>query len=129
MMTRLWLSSFCIYLLLGNLISARADDVDTDRDGLSDFQEIHKYFTDPKKGDSDNDGTDDADWHERREYTYTIRTVVYVLRPCNTEVVNDDYQDAKILAETKNYIQLEVVHYPLNTCAEGIQGQKSWRAA
>ena len=39
---------------------------DSDGDGLSDFDEIHKYLTDPAKKDSDGDGTPDGDWNERR---------------------------------------------------------------
>ena len=35
--------------------------------GLSDFQEIHKYRTDPAKVDSDGDGVLDGEWRERRE--------------------------------------------------------------
>ena len=43
-------------------------DSDTDRDGLTDFAEVHKHFTDPKKADSDGDGIPDGDWDERREF-------------------------------------------------------------
>jgi hypothetical protein len=58
---------------------AFAQDLDTDRDSLSDFQEQHKYGTDPRKMDSDADGVPDGDWVERREYTYTVRSVVHVM--------------------------------------------------
>ncbi len=102
-------------------------DIDSDKDGLSDFQEVHKYFTDPQKSDSDEDGIVDSDWHERREFTYSIRSVVKVMRPCNTQVVNDDYQDARVLAETSGYVELEVIHYPFNTNADGIEGGRQWR--
>ena len=100
-------------------------ELDSDKDGLSDYQEIHKYFTSPTDRDSDDDGILDSDWHERREYTYTIRSVVKVMRPCNTEVINDDYQDARVLAEAKTYVELEVIHYPFNTNDKTIQGQKA----
>ena len=56
-------------------------DIDSDGDGLSDFQETHKYFTDPKKADTDGDGVPDGEWSERREYAYTIRNELEVLRP------------------------------------------------
>ena len=36
-------------------------DADTDGDGLSDFQEIHKYRTDPKKLSTAGDGVSDGD--------------------------------------------------------------------
>jgi outer membrane protein OmpA-like peptidoglycan-associated protein len=35
--------------------------IDTDSDGLSDFEELNKYKTDPKKMDTDNDGLSDGD--------------------------------------------------------------------
>ena len=73
-------------------VHARADDNDSDKDGLPDFQEVHKYLTDPHERESDGDGVPDGDWHERREYAYTIRSVVKVMRPCNTAIVDDDYQ-------------------------------------
>jgi hypothetical protein len=37
-------------------------DPDGDGDGLSDFQEVHKYLTDPVKADSDGDGKADGGW-------------------------------------------------------------------
>lgn len=37
-----------------------AADVDTDGDGLSDFQEIHKYFTNPHKKDTARKGIADG---------------------------------------------------------------------
>jgi hypothetical protein len=104
-----------------------AKATDSDGDGLSDFQETNKYLTDLQKADSDGDGIPDSDWHERREYTYTVRTVLKVMRPCNTRVVNDDYQDARILAENDNYVELEVIHYPFNTNREGIKDNPTWK--
>jgi len=102
-------------------------EIDSDKDGLSNYQERHKYFTDPAKQDSDGDGVPDGDWHERREYAYTIRSVLKVMRPCDTTVINDDYQDARVLSETKEYVELEVIHYPFNTNAESIGEQEKWR--
>ena len=46
---------------------------DSDKDGLTDFQETHKYMTNPQKADSDDDGIPDGNWLERREYQYTVR--------------------------------------------------------
>lgn len=110
------------------LVAADLDgDVDADGDGLSDFLEIHKYLTDPAKADSDGDGTPDGDWHERREFAYTVRSVVKVMRPCNTAELNDDYQDARVLRDTDEYVELEVVHYPVNTVGKAIAGIRDWR--
>jgi hypothetical protein len=109
------------------LLLAQAPDLDTDHDGLSDFQEVHKYFTDPKKADSDGDGIPDGDWEERREYAYTVRTVVHVLPPVTDDVLADDYQDARVLERTPEYVEIEVIHYPLNTVAEAIAADPRWR--
>ena len=100
---------------------------DQDGDGLSDFHEIHKYLTDPTKKDSDGDGTPDGDWRERREYQYTIRSVVQVMRPVTIKYLNDDYQDARILDETDQYVELEVIHYPFNKVASSIRADANWR--
>ena len=82
---------------------------DADQDGLSDVHEIHKYGSDPSKRDSDGDGVPDGDWLERREYAYTVRSVVQVMRPVTWESLNDDYQDARVLDETDAYVELEVI--------------------
>lgn len=94
---------FATLLLLAcaSLLPATVADRDSDRDGLSDFQEEHKYFTDPHSRDSDGDGVPDGDWEERREYSYSVRTVLRVLRPYNVEAMTDDYQDARVLGATR----------------------------
>ena len=112
------------YLLALLLLAAPTD---TDGDGLSDFEETHKYFTDPAKADSDGDGKPDGDWSERREYAYTVRSIVRVLRPA--AAISDDYQDARVLEETEDYLELEVIHYPLNTVADAIEGGPLERGA
>jgi hypothetical protein len=100
---------------------------DSDGDGLSDFQEVHKYRTDPKKFSTAGDGVSDGDWERRREFTYTVRSVIKVMEPVNVDCLNDDYQDARVLARRDNYVELEVVHYPLNTVADAITGDPDWR--
>src|SRR5688572_9029121 len=84
-----------------------AQEPDRDRDGLSDFHEVHKYRTDPGKADSDADGVPDGDWRERREFQYTVRSVVQVMRPVTSEWLNDDYQDVRVLDETATHVELE----------------------
>jgi hypothetical protein len=105
----------------------RALGQDSDGDGLSDFQEVHKYNTDPNKKSTAGDGVSDGDWQRRREFAYTIRSVVRVMNPVNLECLNDDYQDARILGRGANYLELEVIHYPLNTVATAIAGDPNWR--
>jgi hypothetical protein len=104
-------------------------DPDRDGDGLSDFQEAHKYLTAPDRADSDGDGVPDGEWRERREYAYTVRSVVQVLRPVTPEYLCDDMQDARVLDETAEMVELEVIHYPFNTAGEAIRGDPRWREA
>lgn len=126
----------CFYLplialtVLGFDHPAQAEpiDKDTDKDGLSDFAEKHKYFTDPAKADSDGDGTPDGHKEERREYAYSIRTLIRVLKPYDLTAMNDDYQDATLVKETPEYGELEVIHYPLNTVAQSITANPGWQS-
>jgi RNA polymerase sigma factor (sigma-70 family) len=113
----------------GEPARARADviDSDSDGDGLVDFQEVHKYRTDPGKKDTTGKGVADGDWQQRREFTYSVRAVIRVMPPYNLKALNDDYQDVRVLAETKEYAELEVVVYPLNSNAEAIQGNPNWQ--
>src|SRR5262249_35813862 len=41
--------------------------------------------------------------------------------------LTDDYQDVRVLKETKEYAELEVVVYPINTNAESIKGNPNWK--
>jgi hypothetical protein len=102
-------------------------DPDTDGDGLSDFHEIHKYRTDPKKKDTAGDGIADGGWQQRREHTYSVRAVIRVMPPYNLEALNDDYQDVRTRIETKEFVELEVVAYPLNTNAKAIKANPNWK--
>lgn len=108
-------------------VNSGTTDPDADRDGLSDFQELHKYFTDPNSADSDGDGIPDGEWDERREYAYTVRALVHVAPPVTPDVLSDDYQDARILERGDGYVELEVVLYPLNTVADALTEDPDWR--
>jgi Transglutaminase-like superfamily len=95
---------------------ARADGpaaADRDGDGLSDFDEVHKYRTDPDKADTDGDGIPDGDWNERREYTYSIGCVVWHLPPAMA--VSDGWQDAREIRRDDDGVEIEIVAYPLAT--------------
>lgn len=102
-------------------------DPDQDGDGLSDFAELHKHRTDPAKKDSDGDGEPDGDWNERREFAYTVRSVVRLLPPVTDEALTDDQQDGRVVRRTKEYVEIEVVHYPLHTAREAIVADPAWR--
>ena len=133
-----WLSRLDAAHGLARLLApAQGSDPDADGDGLCDFQEVHKYRTDPRSPDSDGDGVADGDPDERREWTYTVRTIIQVLPPVTPDVLCDDFQDARILeAPDENgqngqngaYVELEVVHYPLCTAGEAIEGDRAWRS-
>ena len=107
--------------------SSSDPNFDTDGDGLSDFQEIHKYRTDPTKASTAGDQVSDGDPQRRREFTYTIRSFVKVMPPVNLECLNDDYQDARVVSRGENFVELEVIHYPLNTNAQAIRNNPDWR--
>jgi hypothetical protein len=132
--TSLWFFTLATAGLLGICflegLGARAAtpaDRDSDGDGLPDFQEIHKYCTDPTRKDTAGRGVSDGDWQQRREFTYSVRAVIRVMPPYNPKEINDDYQDARVLAQTKDYVELEVVAYPLNTNADAIRPSANWK--
>lgn len=110
-----------------NKLGTHSDVVDSDGDGLPDFQEIHKYLTDPAKKDTDGDGVPDGDWNERREYTYSVRTILQFMPPFDKAALNDDFQDARVLEKRNDYFELEVIHYPLATAFESIKENPNWQ--
>ncbi|MBN8218039.1 MAG: hypothetical protein J0L75_15460 [Spirochaetes bacterium] len=85
--------------------------MDTDGDGLSDENENAKYFTSPTNKDTDGNGVIDSDWNERRQFAYSIRAVVRVLKPCANMPQSDDFQDVRIVAQTDEYVDLEIIAY------------------
>src|SRR5262249_10620880 len=88
---------------------------------------IHKYRSDPKKKDTAGSGISDGDWKQRREFNYSVRAIVRVMRPYNLAAMNDDYQDVRLVKETKDYAELEVVVYPFNSNAEAITANPNWK--
>ena len=95
-------------------IGTHPAQVDTDADGLSDYDEYCKYRTDATKIDSDGDGKTDGDWYERREYTYTIRAICEINDPVNLEDMNDLFQDVRVIAERTptSHPRYEILLYP-----------------
>ncbi len=102
-------------------------DSDRDGDGLSDFLEVHKYLTDPDQKDSDGDGVPDFSPTERREYTYTIEAVLRVLPPIDESALYDDFQDARVVKRTNEYVELSVVLYPLSDAGVTLTPDPNWR--
>jgi hypothetical protein len=107
--------------------SPKATDSDSGGDGLSDFQKVHKYFIDPHKKSAAGKHGSDSDWEERREFTYSVRAVIRIMPPYNLAAINDDYQDVRVRSQTKDYAEIEVVSYPLNTNGEAITANPNWR--
>ena len=62
--------------------------LDTDRDGLTDYEEAHKYFTDLTKPDTDNDGLTDRD-----------EVVTWKTDPLKADTDGDTFSDG---SEVKN---------------------------
>ena len=95
-------------------IGTDPNQIDTDFDGLLDYDEYCKYRTNATKADSDEDGKVDSDWNERREYTYTIRAICEINNPVNLEDMNDLFQDARVIAKqtSTSHTRYEVVLYP-----------------
>jgi hypothetical protein len=130
-MTRglLWIPVFLLTCSWAGGAGPDPDDADTDGDGLPDFQEVHKYNTDPAKKDTSGGGGSDGDWQQRREHAYSVCAVIRVMPPYNLRALNDDYQDVRVLKETKDYAELEVVLYPLNTNAGAVEPSRAWKKA
>jgi len=118
--------SMCLACLFASC-TYTGDVLDSDGDGLSDFQEIHKYLTDPARQDTDGDGVPDGDWNERREYSYSVRSILQFMPPFDKAALNDDFQDARVLEERDDYIEVEVIHYPLNTVGASIDANPNWQ--
>ena len=78
--------------IVNNPALAPQDDpnstVDSDSDGLTDYQEVHVYHTDPLKADTDGDGLSDRD-----------EVMVWHTDPLNPDTDGDGYKDGD---EVKN---------------------------
>ncbi len=119
------------WMILGTALlavaqTASAPDADTDHDRLSDYAELHKYCTDPHKA-STAGGIADGDWDQRKEFTYTITSVLQLAKPYRIADMNDDYQDARLISEEEDSATVEVVYYPLNTNRQAIGENPHWR--
>ena len=57
------------------------------------------------------------------EDTYTITTVVKVLRPCDPSVMTDPYQDVKVLSDDGTCFTLSITYFPLNDKVRALRSQ------
>jgi len=63
--------------------------------------------------------------HPAREDTYTITSVLQVLKPADPADMNDEFQEARVLAQDNDSYTVEVTYYPLYQPAIG--ENPNWR--
>jgi beta-lactamase regulating signal transducer with metallopeptidase domain/transglutaminase-like putative cysteine protease len=63
--------------------------------------------------------------HPPKANAYTITSVIQVLKPANPADMNDDFQDARVLAQEKDSYTVEITYYPLHRPAVG--EDPNWR--
>jgi transglutaminase-like putative cysteine protease len=63
--------------------------------------------------------------HPAREDTYTITSVLQVLKPADPADMNDDFQEARVLAQDNDSYTVEVTYYPLHR--QVIGENPNWR--
>ncbi len=73
----------------------------------------------------DATGEISAERRPHKEDTYTITSVIQVLKPVNPADMTDDFQEARLLAEDKDSATVEVTYYPLYRPAVG--ENRHWR--
>jgi hypothetical protein len=79
-------------------------------DEISDYAKAHKYFGD-----------------DRKEFTYTITSVMQFAKPFDVADMTDDYQDARLVQQDADSVTVEIVYYPLNTNREAIGENANWK--
>jgi hypothetical protein len=63
--------------------------------------------------------------HPGKEHSYTITSVIQVVQPFNPADMNDDFQDARVLAQDKDSCTVELTYYPFYRPAIG--ENPNWR--
>ena len=58
---------------------------------------------------------------------YSITSTVEILKPITLEAINNDFQEAKVVAETAKTVTLEVRTYPLRSQKPTITANPNWR--
>jgi hypothetical protein len=122
----LWLTTILATAVASWCYQAQTEP-DTDSDGLTDYQEIHKYLTDPRQSHTAGSAKPDGDAEQRKESTYTVTSVVQLAKPFRLEDMTDDYQDARLISQDEDSATVEIVYYPLNTNRDAIGENANWR--
>ncbi|MDR3702811.1 MAG: transglutaminase domain-containing protein [Candidatus Sulfopaludibacter sp.] len=97
-------------LLVTLVLSSAAGGWCYQAEGISGYAKAHKYLGD-----------------DRKEFTYTITSVMQIAKPYDLADMTDDYQDARILAQDQDSATVEIVYYPLNTNREAIGENPNWK--
>ncbi|MCH4889328.1 S-layer homology domain-containing protein [Acidaminobacter sp. JC074] len=109
-------------------VNRLSETYDYDKDGISDYYEIYRNFTDPVLADTDGDGLLDGDWLERTEYTYVIKLQVRLLAPYDLDFIESHIeQDMKLLEETKDYADIELIIYPYHKLDQTLVANKNYK--
>ena len=96
--------------LLGTVLLWSAVTGWCQREQISDYARAHKYFGD-----------------DRKEFTYTITSVMQFAKPFDVADMTDDYQDARLIAQDEDSATVEITYYPLNTNRQGIGENPNWK--
>jgi transglutaminase-like putative cysteine protease len=52
--------------------------------------------------------------HPPKEQTYTITSTMQIAQPVDPAVMNDDFQDVRVISRDANSVTVEITYYPLN---------------
>lgn len=94
-------------------------------DKLTEYAKAHKYSIDPQRVNAAKPGVSSED--QRKEFTYTITSVMRIGKPFNLADMTDDYQDARLISEDQDSATIEFVYYPHNTNKEAIGEDPDWK--
>ncbi len=109
-------------------INKVSETYDYDGDGLTDYYEIYRNFSDPSNKDSDHDGILDGDWHERTEYTYTIKAEIRLIEPYDLDFIESHIeQDMRLIEKTEDYADIELIIYPFHKMSETVIGNSHYK--
>lgn len=101
---------------------------DYDGDGLLDYEEVYRNYTNPNKVDTDGDGISDSDWDERKEYTYTFESELRLFPPYDLKFMESHlYQDIQIVEQTEDYADVKLLLYPYNSFYKTVVGNANWK--
>ncbi len=104
--------------------AAQTASVDTG-DGITEDARVHKYSSDPQSAIAAASTKTRLD--RRKDFTYTITSVIRIAKPFNVTDMRDDYQDARLISQDRDSATIEFVYYPLNTNNKTIGENPNWK--